>query len=107
MADTTDKAWDGSPSRYPDTDTFCKYSLIDTNPSGQDKILANCKLPYAEPDGTVNTNALSAASAALAGARGGIKGVSASDKKAAARKLLKLYSDAQMDAPPSLKSLAQ
>ena len=107
MASFTDKAWDGSASRFPDTDSYCASCLIDTNPSGEKKTQENCKLTVAEPDGTVNTNALPAALAALNGARGGIKGVSAQDKKAAARKLLAYYRGAKMDVPDSLKNLAQ
>jgi hypothetical protein len=59
-----------------------------------------------EPDGDINTNALGAASAALAGARGGLRGVSTQDKKGAARKLLKAYDEAQMSPPDSLKKIA-
>lgn len=103
----TDAAWDGSASRYPDTETFCKYCLIDSNPSGEKKIQANCKLPYAEPDGTLNSNAVHAAAAALAGARGGLKDVSAQDKKAAARKLVRLYGELKETPPDSIKNMAQ
>jgi hypothetical protein len=103
----TSKPWDGSASKYADTDAYCKACLIDTNAPGADKVQANCKLPVYEPSGAVNTNALGSAAAALAGARGGLKGVSSADKKAAARKLLRLYGEAKMDAPPSLKNMAQ
>ncbi len=102
----TSKAWDGSASRWPDTDAYCASCAIDTNASGEDKTQANCKLPYKEPNGDINTNALAAASAALNGARGGLKGVSPADKKSAAKKLLAGYREADMDAPDSLKQLA-
>lgn len=103
---TTDKAWDGSASKFKDTPSFCDACLINTNTGDRaDWTQDNCKLPVKEPDGTVNTNALSAAAAALAGARGGIK-ASPSDKKSAARKLIGLYRDAKMDPPDSLKQLA-
>lgn len=105
---TTDKAWDGSASRWPDTASFCDCSAINTNTGDRaDWVQAKCKLPYKEPNGDINTNALGAAAAALAGARGGLTGVSPADKKKAARTLLKAYGEAQMDAPPSLKNMAQ
>lgn len=103
----TDSPWDGSASRWPSTEDFCKSCLIDTNEAGKDKTQANCKLPIKEPNGDINKNALGAAAAALAGARGGLKDVSPADKKAAARKLLRAYGEAKMDPPPSLKNLAQ
>jgi hypothetical protein len=102
----TDAKWDGSASNYKDTDAYCAACLIDTNPSGADKTQANCKLPVKTPDGDYNTNAMSAAAAALAGARGGIQ-ASSSDKKKAAKKLLSLYRQAKMEPPDSLTSLAQ
>lgn len=104
---TTNKPWDGSASKYPSTDAYCAACLIDTNPAGQDKVQALCKLPIKEPDGTINTNALSSAAAALAGARNALKDVSAADKKKAARALMKAYSTANMPPPPSLKNMAQ
>lgn len=107
MTSFTDKTWDGSASRYPDTESYCKACLIDTNPSGEKKTQDNCKLPVAEPDGTINTNALSSALGALNGARNALSGVSAQDKKAAARKLLGYYRGAKMDVPDSLKNMAQ
>lgn len=105
---TTNKAWDGRASRWPDTASFCDCCAINTNTGDRaDWTQDGCKLPYKEPNGDINTNALGAASAALAGARGGLKGVSASDKKKAARELMRGYSEAKMDAPPSLKNMAQ
>jgi len=76
------------------------------NESGKDKVQSLCKLPYKEPGGAINRNALGAASAALAGARGGLKGVPPAAKKAAARKLRAAYGEAKMDVPDSLKSMA-
>jgi len=103
----TDRPWDGSASRYKDTDAFCAACLIDTNPAGKDKIQANCKLPIKEPNGDINKNALSAAAAALAGARGGLKNVSPAEKKKAARALIRAYAEARMEVPDSLKNMAQ
>lgn len=105
---TTDKAWDGSASRYPDTPSYCDACAINTNTGDRaDWVQSACKLPYKEPNGDINTNALGAASAALAGARGGLKDVSPADKKKAARTLMRAYGEAKMDAPPSLKNMAQ
>jgi len=109
MTTFTDKAWDGSASRFPDTASYCKSCLLDLNPPGvspEKKTQDTCKLPVTEPDGTVNTNALSAALGALNGARNALAGVSAQDKKKAAKKLLSLYRAAKLDVPDSLKSLA-
>ncbi len=107
MTDFTSAAWDGSAANYADTNAFCAACLIDTNPAGAKKTQDNCKLPVKTPAGAVNTNALSAAAAALAGARGGLKGVSAADKKQAAKALLAYYRGAKMEPPESLKQLAQ
>lgn len=105
---TTDKAWDGSASRWPDTASFCDACAINGNTGDRANwVQAKCKLPYKEPNGDINTNALGAASAALAGARGGLKDVSPADKKSAAKKLMSAYREAQMDPPPSLKNIAQ
>lgn len=106
---TTDKAWDGAASNYPDAKSFCDACLINGNPTDNPDEWTKdaCKLPVREPNGDINTNAIGAAAAALAGARGGLKDVSPRDKKAAAKKLLKLYELAQMDPPPSLKNMAQ
>lgn len=103
---TTSKAWDGSASRWPDTDSFCKSSLIDENPDGQNKVQSLCKLPVYEPNGDLNVNAVHAAAASLAGGRGGVKASPAS-KKAAARKLVKIYGQLQEDVPDSIKNMAQ
>jgi hypothetical protein len=101
----SDAPWDGSASNYKDTASYCSACLIDLNPSGQDKTQANCKLPVKMPNGNVNKNALGAAAAALAGARGGVQAPSA-EKIKAAKALLRYYSQAQMDPPDSLKRIA-
>ncbi|SRR5579875_1228928 len=102
----TSKPWDGSASKYPTTEAYCAACLIDTNESGQDKVQAKCKLPIKEPNGDYNENAIHAAAAALAGARGGVQ-ASPADKKKAARTLVRLYGQMKQDAPDSLKKLAQ
>ncbi|HEV2237406.1 MAG TPA: hypothetical protein VGR57_12160 [Ktedonobacterales bacterium] len=70
--------------------------MIDENPGGKPKVQALCKLPYKEPGGAVNKNALRAIAAALAGARGGLKDVSAAAKKAAQAKLDSLMREAKI-----------
>lgn len=106
MTDFTNKAWDGSASKYKDTDAYCAACLIDDNPSGKQKIQALCKLPIEEPDGTVNTNGLKAAEGALLGAHGGVVAVSAADKKAAAKKIVSLMEQAKMTPGDALYKLA-
>lgn len=66
---------------------------------------SDCKLPVREPSGAVNKNALAAAAAVLAGGRGGVQ-ASPAQKKAAARALISLYGQADMQPPDSLKRLA-
>lgn len=100
-------AWNGAASNYKDTDAYCSACLIDTNDPGQDKTQDNCKLPVKEPNGDVNANAVHAASAALAGARGGLKGVSPADKKKAAKTLLGYYRQMKEEPPASIKNMAQ
>jgi hypothetical protein len=102
----TDKPWDGSASRWPDAKSYAASCLIVRKHEGE-LTKDDCALPIKEPGGDINSNALSAAAAALAGARGGIKGVSPADKKKAARALMSAYREAKMDPPPSLKNLAQ
>lgn len=101
----TDKSWDGSASKYRDTDAYCGAYLIDLNEPGADKIQAKCKLPVKEPDGTYNRNALRAAAAALMGARGGVQ-APAAEKAKAARKILRLMREAGIEPGESLKRLA-
>jgi hypothetical protein len=104
----TDKPWDGSASRWPDIASYCESCLLDLNPPGtpsDKKTQANCKLPIKEPNGDINTNALSPALGALNGARGGLKDVSPQDRKAAARKLAGAYRAAKLDLPDSLKRM--
>lgn len=101
----TDKSWDGSASKYRDTDAYCGACLIDLNEPGADKIQAKCKLPIKEPDGTYNRNALRAAAAALMGARGGVQ-APAAEKAKAARKILRLMREAGIEPGESLKRLA-
>ena len=107
MTTFSDKAWDGSASNYSDTNAYCDASFIDDNPSGQPKKQALCKLPYKEPGGAVNKNALKAVEGALMGARGSLVAVSPATKKQVARKVLALMNEAKMTPGDGLKKLAQ
>lgn len=84
MATFTDAAW-STPEGKLDVGQFCGVCLIDTNPSGQTKIKANCKLPIrSAPGGPINKAALRNA----AGRIFQMTGVSAADKGKAARTLV-------------------
>ena len=64
---------------------------------------SQCKLPVKTPDGALNRNGVHAAAAALAGARGGLKGVSDDQKTKAAKALKRYYSQLEEDPPESLE----
>lgn len=102
----TNKPWDGSANRWPDAGSYADSSLINLNTGARSNwTKGNVKLPYKEPDGTVNVNAVHAAVAALAGGRGGVQAPPAA-KKAAAKKLVALYGRMKEDVPPSIKQMA-
>jgi len=63
---------------------------------------SECKLPVKTPNGALNRNGVHAAAAALAGARGGLKGVSADQKSKAAGALRRYYSQLDETPPESL-----
>lgn len=103
---TSDKSWGSiSESDYKDAEAFCKACLIDLNEPGKPKTKTACKLPIREPGGALNRNAVHAAAAALAGARGGVDAPLA-EKRKAARKLLSLYAELKEEPPESIKRLA-
>lgn len=60
-----------------------------------------CKLPVKTPNGAVNKNAVHAAAAALAGARGGVH-ASSTEKASAANALIRYYHQMNEEPPPSL-----
>ena len=97
------KAWDGSPSRFTDEE-YQRSCLIDRG--GDAPVKERCSLPVLEPNGDINTNALGSAAAALAGARGGVGGVTGGQKATAARKLVRYYRVAKLEIPPALRTLA-
>ncbi len=102
----SNKPWSSvSESDYQDAAVFCKASLIDLNPPGEEKVKGNCKLPVYEPGGALNRGAVHAAAAVLAGARGGVQ-APPEEKRKAARKLLRLYSELEEEPPESLRRLA-
>lgn len=102
----TDSKWDGAASNYPDTPSYCRACLINTNTGDpKDWTQDNCKLPVSTPDGDYNTNAMSSAAAVLNGGMGGLKDVPAPEKAAAARKLKSLYAQAKMPVPEALKGM--
>lgn len=101
----SEAAWDGSASNYSDADAYCKACLIDENPSGQDKTKQACKLPVYTPNGDLNRNAVHSAAAVMAGGMGGVS-ASPQSKKAAARKLIRLYGELKETPPDSLKKIA-
>lgn len=104
------KAWGPiKESDYETAEEFCAACLIDLNPPGKDKVKSLCKLPVKEPKrlgGKVNWNAVVAAAAALAGARGGVDAPK-EDKVRAARKLLQYYKAAGKEPPESLVEIAK
>lgn len=75
--------------------------LIHTH-DGEVTAKSECKLPVKTPDGTLNRNGVHAAAAALAGARGGLKGVSDDQKKTAGNALKRYYAQLDEEPPESL-----
>jgi hypothetical protein len=75
--------------------------LIHTH-EGKPTSKSECKLPVKTPTGVLNRNGVHAAAAALAGARGGLKGVSADQKKKAGSALKRYYTELDDDLPESL-----
>ena len=106
MASFVHTAWSTPESKLSAAD-FCKVCLIDQNKPGKKKIKVACKLPIrSTPGGPYNTNALRAAAAALAGARTPLIGVSAAEKRKAARTLVRLMRMAKMNVGPSILKMA-
>lgn len=106
-AAVSDKPWsDFTPAGYTPAQWHAAC-LIHMHPPGEvpDDAKSSCKLPVAEPDGTLNRNGVHAAAGALAGARGGVKAPPAA-KAAAARKLRSLYKRTGDTPPASLQAKA-
>lgn len=94
-----------SEADYRDAAQFCAACLIDLNEPGAEKTKGKCKLPIREPGGAINRNAVHAAAAVLAGARGGVD-APPDEKRKAARKLIRLYREMNEEPPESLRRLA-
>lgn len=102
----SDKPWGRvSESDYESAEQFCSACLIDLNEPGKPKVKGLCKLPVREPDGSYNRNAIHAAAAVLAGARGGVD-APVEEKRRAARRLIRLYREMDEEPPESLRRLA-
>jgi len=78
----TDAPWDGSASRFTIDqmmqavpDAMRTWAKQQAKHGARDVTKDDLKLPYREPDGTVNLNGVRAALAAIGGARGGVKDV--------------------------------
>ena len=110
MAEISNKRWGSiSESDYEDAKDYCSACLIDLNKRGEEKKKENCKLPVREPKrmgGRVNRGAVRAAARVLAGARGGVDAPE-NERRAAARKLVRLYRELGEDAPEAVKKLAK
>lgn len=111
MARISERPWSEiAESDYADAVDFCEACLINLNDGPKREwTKANCKLPVYEPKKLgrrLNRNAVIAAAAALAGARGGVTAPPEA-KKQAARALVRLYRQIQLDPPESLRKLAE
>ena len=99
----SNKPWSQfSPADYT-PEQWRRACLIHMDLNSDNK--ADHKLPVREPDGTLNRNGIHAAAAVLAGARGGVDAPS-EEKRAAARRLIRLYGEMDEEPPESLRRLA-
>jgi len=103
VAGVTRKPWHAEPARFTDEE-YVASCLVDRGGDAEAKV--RCSLAVLEPDGTLNANALDPAAAVLSGARGGLRGVSAADKAKAARKLIRMYRQADKTPPDALRRVA-
>jgi 2'-5' RNA ligase len=104
MPTVSTKPWSNFKESDYDDAQWLRACLIDRG-SEAGTAKQRGSLPVREPDGTLNKNAIAAAAAALAGARGGVK-ASTELKTKAARALIRLYGTIEKDPPDSLKSMA-
>jgi len=110
MASLSTKPWgDIQESDYADAGDYCDASLVNLNEGPRARwSKGQCHLPIREPKamgGAVNRNALGAAAAALAGARGGVQ-LPPEVKRQAARDLVRQYVAAGMTPPDMLARMA-
>lgn len=103
----TSSPWDAAVvERGQEAGPFCQCCLIDLN-EGEGKTKGLCKLPVrSSPGGPYNLTAMGAAAAALAGARGGLDAPPDAKRKAA-RKLVRLYREAEREPPAGLLRVAK
>ncbi len=101
----SDKPWSRFSESDYDEEQWYEACLIKP-PKSEYTAKAQCKLPVREPNGMLNRNGVHAAAAALAGARGGVKGTP-EEKRKAARALLRLYRELGEEPPESIKRLAE
>jgi len=106
MAKISERAWGPiAESDYADAGDFCRASLIDLNPKGQEKTKALCKLPVREPrsaGGAVNRNGVHAAAQRI----GQVDAPAAAIRRAASM-LVRLYRQLGDEPPESLRELAR
>ena len=103
LAHLSEEPWSNWTKADYSVEQWHAACLIHTH-DGEPTSKSECKLPVKTPDGALNRNGVHAAAAALAGARGGLKGVSDDQRKKAAGALRRYY--AQLDEEPP-ESLAQ
>lgn len=92
------KPWNGSGARFDD-EQYQRSCLIDRG--GDAPVKERCSLPVLEPNGDLNAYALGAAAGRLSQTR-----ASTAQKATAARKLMRYYGQAKMEAPPALRAMA-
>lgn len=96
-----------SPEAELDAADYCSVCLIDMNEAGKEKVKALCKLPIrSTPGGPINVQGMHSAAAAMAGARTPMIGVSPEKKRAAARRLIRMYREHDEVAPESVYRIA-
>jgi len=96
----TEKAWDGSASRFTD-EQYAHSCVLDRGPEVT-STKERYSLPVREPDGTLNRNGVHSAAAMIHK----VKGASPSILKAAAKALLRLYVKLHEAPPEALVKLA-
>jgi hypothetical protein len=102
LATVSDTAWSDFSQADYDVAQWHRACLVHTH-DGAAEAKGDCKLPVREPSGALNRNGVHAAASRI----GQLKGVTADDKKAAAKKLVGLYrSQLKEDPPDSLLTLA-
>ena len=91
-----------SPASSLSAADYCAVCLVDLNEPGRPKVKAKCKLPVRrKPGAPYNTNALRAAAARLSHTD-----ITAAQKRAAARKLVRLMRQARMSVGETMLRMA-